>query len=78
MTGSSRNSGGHPRGKKRGVKVYDGQRVPAGSELANQVAMKILPGWNVSDGLGQRHVCKGRKSLGYGSDEADCSVPGRY
>ena len=53
LTGSSRNSGGHPRGKKRGVKVYDGQRVPAGSEPANQLSMKILPGWNVS-ALGDR------------------------
>ncbi len=45
--GGTRWRGGHPPGKKRGVKVYDGQRVPAGSVLATQLGVKIFPGWNV-------------------------------
>lgn len=35
-------------GKRRGLWVYDGQRVPAGTLLVNQVKPKVFPGWNVS------------------------------
>jgi ribosomal protein L27 len=47
QVGSSKNKCGHPKGKKRGMKVYDGQRVPAGSVLCNQIRVQIFPGWNV-------------------------------
>ena len=35
-------------GKSRGLKVYDGQRVPGGTLLVNQMRPVIFPGWNVS------------------------------
>jgi len=47
QVGSTKNKCGHPKGKKRGMKVYDGQRVPAGSILASQINVGIFPGWNV-------------------------------
>ena len=36
------------RGKFRGLKVYDGQRVPQGTCLVNQIRPVVFPGWNVS------------------------------
>ena len=48
--GSSRN-GRDSRGQRRGVKVYAGQQVPAGSILVRQLGTKIHPGRNV--GLGR-------------------------
>ena len=47
-SGNTRNQSGHPKQKKRGIKVYDGQRVPANSVLVDQLRPFILPGWNVS------------------------------
>ena len=35
-------------GKNRGLRVYDGQRVPAGKLLISQFHPKVFPGWNVS------------------------------
>ena len=35
-------------GKMRGLKVYDGQRVPPQTMLVNQMRPVIFPGWNVS------------------------------
>ena len=35
-------------GKMRGLKVYDGQRVPGQTMLVNQMRPVIFPGWNVS------------------------------
>ena len=46
--GSTRNQCGFPPGKKRGLKIYDGQRVPIGKVLVDQVLAWVLPGWNVS------------------------------
>jgi len=46
--GVTRNKCGHPKGKKRGIKVYDGQRVPVGTCLARQHRLIVYPGWNVS------------------------------
>ena len=46
--GTTRLQGGNHRGKKRGLRVYDGQRVPIGTLLAKQFRLDILPGWNVS------------------------------
>ncbi len=48
--GSSRNGRDSP-GQRRGVKVYGGETVPAGSILVRQVGTKIHPGTNV--GLGK-------------------------
>jgi len=48
--GSSRN-GRDSQGQRRGVKVYAGQRVNAGSILVRQLGTRIHPGRNV--GLGR-------------------------
>ncbi len=47
--GSSRN-GRDTSGKRRGVKRFDGQLVPAGSILVRQVGNSIHPGENVGCG----------------------------
>jgi large subunit ribosomal protein L27 len=47
--GSSKN-GRDSNGQRRGVKVYGGQAVHAGSILVRQCGSKILPGDNVSVG----------------------------
>ncbi len=47
--GSSRN-GRDSQGQRRGVKVYGGQNIPAGSILVRQVGSKIFPGKNVGQG----------------------------
>ena len=43
---STRNQGPNRPGRKRGMRCYDGQRVPIGTLLAKQFHLKILPGWN--------------------------------
>jgi large subunit ribosomal protein L27 len=47
--GSSRN-GRDSNGQRRGVKVYGGQRVNAGTILVRQVGTRIHPGPNVGVG----------------------------
>jgi len=47
--GSSRN-GRDSQGQRRGVKVFAGQRVPAGSILVRQVGSRIHAGRNVGRG----------------------------
>lgn len=44
--GSSRNGRDSP-GQHRGVKVYGGQSIPAGSIIVRQLGTKIHPGANV-------------------------------
>jgi len=51
--GSSRN-GRDSQGQRRGVKVYGGQLVPAGSIIVRQCGTRIHPGSNV--GLGRDHT----------------------
>ena len=51
--GSSRN-GRDSQGQRRGVKVYGGQTVPAGSILVRQLGTVIHPGDNV--GLGRDYT----------------------
>jgi len=51
--GSSRN-GRDSQGQRRGVKVYAGQRVTAGSILVRQLGTRIHPGRNV--GLGRDYT----------------------
>ena len=51
--GSSRN-GRDSNGQRRGVKVFGGQTVTAGSILVRQVGTKIHPGKNV--GLGKDYT----------------------
>ena len=46
--GTTKLQGGNHHGKKRGLRVYDGQRVPFGTLLAKQFRLEVLPGWNVS------------------------------
>jgi len=69
--GSSRN-GRDSNGQRRGVKVFAGQQVTAGSILVRQVGTKIHPGPNVglgrdftlfalSDGVVEYGTSKGRK-----------------
>merc|ERR1712012_1134066 len=48
-TKSGRSGKGHI-GKSRGLKVYDGQRVPTGTMLVNQMRPIVFPGWNVRFG----------------------------
>ena len=45
--GATRNKAGSPAGLKYGLKVYDGQRIPAGSTLYKQPNLSVMPGWNV-------------------------------
>jgi large subunit ribosomal protein L27 len=63
--GSSRN-GRDSNGQRRGVKVFAGQSVPAGSILVRQLGTKIHPGRNV--GLGRDYtlfaLCDGKASYG--------------
>ena len=47
--GSSKN-GRDSNGQRRGVKVYGGQNIPAGSILVRQCGTKIYPGKNVGQG----------------------------
>jgi len=47
--GSSKN-GRDSNGQRRGVKVYGGQAVPAGSIIVRQRGTKFLPGENVGVG----------------------------
>ena len=47
--GSSKN-GRDSNGQRRGVKVYDGQAIPAGSIIVRQCGSRILPGDNVGVG----------------------------
>jgi large subunit ribosomal protein L27 len=47
--GSSRN-GRDSHGQRRGVKIYGGQKVRAGSILVRQLGTKIHPGENVGVG----------------------------
>jgi len=63
--GSSRN-GRDSNGQRRGMKVFGGQTVTAGSILVRQVGTKIHPGRNV--GLGKDYTlfatCDGTVSYG--------------
>merc|ERR1719357_1361493 len=43
---STRNRCRQTPGKARGIKVYDGQRVPHGKLLVKQHRLQVLPGWN--------------------------------
>jgi len=47
--GSSKN-GRDSRGQRRGVKLFSGQAIPAGSIIVRQRGTKILPGDNVGVG----------------------------
>ena len=51
--GSSKN-GRDSNGQRRGVKVFGGQTIPAGSILVRQVGTRIFPGVNV--GMGKDHT----------------------
>ncbi|MFH1700711.1 MAG: 50S ribosomal protein L27 [Candidatus Zixiibacteriota bacterium] len=47
--GSSKN-GRDSNGQRRGIKVYSGQAIPAGSIIVRQCGSRILPGDNVGVG----------------------------
>ena len=47
--GSSRN-GRDSAGQRRGIKIYGGQLVPAGSILVRQLGTRVFPGKNVCMG----------------------------
>ena len=63
--GSSRN-GRDSQGQRRGVKVFAGQTVHAGTILVRQVGTKIHPGTNVGVGKDFRlfALCGGRVEYG--------------
>merc|ERR1712212_1326266 len=48
--GATKTMSGSVPGKNRGLRVYDGQRVPAGKILIAQYWPKVFPGWNVDYG----------------------------
>ena len=48
--GSSKN-GRDSNGQRRGVKVFGGQKIPAGSILVRQLGTEIFPGQNVGVGV---------------------------
>jgi hypothetical protein len=54
--GSTRNQGANHKGKKRGMRCYDGQRVPINTLLAKQFKLDILPGWNTRFGFQGRYL----------------------
>eukprot|EP00088_Acartia_fossae_P064830 TRINITY_DN79860_c0_g1_i1.p1 TRINITY_DN79860_c0_g1~~TRINITY_DN79860_c0_g1_i1.p1 ORF type:complete len:152 (+),score=0.90 TRINITY_DN79860_c0_g1_i1:24-479(+) len=43
---STRNKCRNTPGKRRGIKIYDGQRIPHGKLLVKQHRLQVLPGWN--------------------------------
>jgi len=43
---STRNRCKHTPGKRRGIQVFDGQRIPDGKLLVSQYRMQVMPGWN--------------------------------
>lgn len=49
-SGGSARNGRDSRGKRRGVKVFAGQKVKAGNILVRQLGTKIYPGENVGMG----------------------------
>ena len=73
--GSSRN-GRDSNGQRRGVKVFAGQRVTAGSILDRQLGTKIHPGKNV--GLGRDYtlfaLCDGVVAYGKSRGRNTASV----
>ncbi len=75
--GSSRN-GRDSRGQRRGVKVFAGQRVTAGSILVRQLGTKIHPGRNV--GLGRDYtlfaLCDGVVAYGKSRGRSVARVEG--
>merc|ERR1712025_745820 len=63
--GQTKNVSGSPPGQKYGMKCYDGQRVPKGTELLKQRRPETFPGWNVfHEGKTLRANCHGRPSVG--------------
>jgi len=56
--GTTKLQGGNHHGKKRGLRVYDGQRVPLGTLLAKQFRLDVLPGWNTAFGRQNDIVAK--------------------
>jgi large subunit ribosomal protein L27 len=64
--GSSRN-GRDSQGQRRGVKVFSGQTVSAGSILVRQVGTKIHPGTNVGLGRDYTLFAKVTGTVSYGT-----------
>jgi len=73
--GSSRN-GRDSHGQRRGMKVFGGQRVTAGSILVRQLGTRIHPGKNV--GLGKDYtlfaLCDGTVNYGKSRGRTMASV----
>ena len=73
--GSSRN-GRDSNGQRRGVKVFAGQRVSAGSILVRQLGTRIHPGKNV--GLGRDYtlfaLCDGTVNYGKARGRMTASI----
>ncbi len=63
--GSSRN-GRDSNGQRRGVKIYGGELVNAGSILVRQVGTKIHPGRNVGCGRDYTLFAKATGVVSYG------------
>ena len=63
--GSSRN-GRDSQGQRRGIKVFAGQNVTAGSILVRQLGTKIHPGRNVGVGRDSKLFALCNGVVGYG------------
>ncbi len=66
-SGGSTRNGRDSHSKRLGPKVFDGQRVTAGSILVRQRGTRIHPGWNVGRGKDDTLFAKADGVVEYGS-----------
>ncbi len=66
-SGGSTRNGRDSHSKRLGPKVFDGQRVSAGSILVRQRGTRIHPGWNVGRGKDDTLFAKADGVVEYGS-----------
>ncbi len=66
-SGGSTRNGRDSASKRLGPKVFDGQRVSAGSILVRQRGTRIHPGWNVGRGKDDTLFAKADGVVEYGS-----------
>ncbi len=66
-SGGSTRNGRDSAAKRLGPKVFDGQRVTAGSILVRQRGTRIHPGWNVGRGKDDTLFAKVEGTVEYGT-----------
>ena len=62
-SGGSTSNGRDSRGKRLGVKLYDGRRVTGGEIIIRQRGTRIHPGNNVGIGFRSYYFCHGIQAL---------------